>query len=113
MFRSAESTHQALTCLLVVLLTMPLLVSTHDHEADHDGAILHIERSHGGHAPALVELDDRLVSQGATAPAVAATAWSLPDRLRASAHPAMRFRVDYPARPPPTPILPRAPPSIS
>lgn len=56
----ASVARRFLSLVLVGILVAPLLGALHQHAPDHDGATHHIEHSHGSHAPAMVETDDRL-----------------------------------------------------
>lgn len=98
--------------VLTVLLTVPLAVSVHHHEAEHDGRVAHLELPHGGHDSPAPELYERITSggfEGLTVPLPSqAPALRTGQVLRAA------FTVpegpDHPARPPPTPPSARAPP---
>ena len=112
MIRSNDATRRLLPGLLTVLLTVPLAVSEHFHEADHDGGAIHLEIPHGGHHNPAPELYERVTSAGPEAPPVhpAGTAPGIASGPVVRAAPIATKPLDHPARPPPTPHRSRAPP---
>jgi hypothetical protein len=113
MLHPHQLTRRAFSAIVPVMLLSPLLASMHHHEMDHDGAIPHFERDHGGHDHTPVELDERLTSNGPTPSPALVTGWSLPDRLWVHTVLVSSDRVFYPARPPPAPLQARAPPPLT
>ena len=98
--------------LLTVLLTVPLAVSEHHHEADHDGDAIHLEIPHGGHHNPAPELYERVTSAGPEAPPVhpAGTAPTFDPDPVVRLTTVTAVLLDHPARPPPKPHRSRAPP---
>jgi hypothetical protein len=97
---------------LTVLLTVPLAVSVHHHEAEHDGGVAHLEVPHGGHDSPAPELYDRVTSAGPDGPTAQLASHSPRFdlgfvRRTVAVSPG---HSDHPARPPPTPHPARAPP---
>ena len=110
--RRPDSSGRLLRGLLAVLLTVPLGIVVHHHEADHDGGVPHLEVPHGGHDSPAPELYDRITSSAPDAPmAPLSTRQPAADADFTAAIEAVAVeRADHPPRPPPAPTQSRAPP---
>jgi hypothetical protein len=97
---------------LTVLLTVPLAIAVHHHEAEHDGGVPHLEVPHGGHESPAPELYDRITSTGPEGPTAqqASQAPAFHDGFVVRVVAISPEHPDHPARPPPAPHPARAPP---
>ena len=104
---------RSLAACVIALSIVPLLGALHHQEVDHEGATLHIEDAHGGHAPVLTESDSRLPSGRFATPGAALVAQG----LELSRGPSVVITPEVPAhsgystRAPPGTPLSRAPPA--